>query len=212
VVIRRVGTVKVLIACEESQVVCKAFRAAGHEAYSCDILSCSGGHPEWHIQDDVLKHLEGWDLIIAHPPCTFLSKAGAVRLYRGGKINKERFAQGREAREFFQKMLDAPCPMVAVENPTPLKIYELPTPSQIIQPYMFGHPFSKRTLLWLRGLPPLHPTQMVANFTPLLPSNTGGAKRGQKSGTGKERVRDQREASKTFSGIAAAMAQQWGAT
>jgi hypothetical protein len=201
--------VRVLIACEESQEVCKAFRARGHEAFSCDILPCSGGHPEWHIQDDVLNHLVGWDLIIAHPPCTFLSKAGAVRLCRGGKVNQERLSEGRKARKFFQQMLDAPCPLVAVENPTPLKIYELPQPSQVIQPYMFGHPFSKRTLLWLRGLPPLKPTQIVSDFKPLLPSNTGGAKRGQKAGTGKERIRNPRESSKTFSGVAKAMAEQW---
>lgn len=202
---------KILIACEESQRVCIAFRKREFEAFSCDILPCSGGHPEWHIQGDVLEHLnDGWDLIIAHPPCTYLSRAGACRLYSGGKIIEERKAKGDEARAFFMQMLNAPAPFIAVENPTPLRIYELPKESQVIQPFQFGHPFSKRTLLWLKGLPPLKPTQIVQDYIPLLPSNTGGAKRGQKSGTGKERIRDPKEASKTFEGIAEAMAEQWG--
>src|SRR5574344_1078988 len=116
---------KVLIACEESQAVCKAFRAKGHEAYSCDIQECSGGHPEWHIQGDVTPLLnENWDLIIAHPPCTYLSNAGA--------------------RDFFMKLYNANFPKIAVENPVPSKIYEMPLHSQEIQPYMFGHPFKKK--------------------------------------------------------------------
>ena len=118
---------RVLIACEESQVVCTAFRELGHEAFSCDILPCSGGHPEWHIQDDVLKHLnDGWDLMIAHPPCTYLSRAGARWLHQGGKINPDRYANGLKAKEFFLTLLNANIPMIAIENPTPLKIYELP--------------------------------------------------------------------------------------
>ena len=171
-------SVNVLVACEESQEVCKAFRAKGHRAFSCDIQECSGGHPEWHIQGDVLPLLNGecdfitadgkphtqtgrWDLIIAHPPCTYLSNAGACRMYKvlDGKrwINEERYHQMLDGRKFFEQMLNADCDRVAVENPTPLRIACLPTPTQVIQPYEFGHPYSKRTLLWLKGLPP--PTQ-----------------------------------------------------
>jgi len=203
---------RVLVACEESQEVCKAFRAKGHEAYSCDILPCSGGRPEWHIQDDVLKHLDnGWDLMIAHPPCTYLSKASACRLYKtAGIVDEERLAHGMKAKEFFFTLLNADIPMIAVENPTSLKIYELPLPSQVIQPWMFGHQFSKRTLLWLKGLPRLMPTKIMENYVPYLPSNTGGKKRGQSSRVEKERVRDPKQASKTFEGIALAMAEQWG--
>ena len=200
---------RVLIACEESQKVCKAFRKLGHEAYSCDILPCSGGCPEWHIQDDVLKHLDdGWDLMIAHPPCTYLSRAGARWLHQGGKINQDRYKKGLEAKDFFLKLLNADIPMIAVENPTPLKIYNLPKHTQAIQPYQFGHPYSKKTLLWLRGLPKLFSMGHLTNYQPFLPSNTGGKKRGQKYRI-KDVVRDPKEASKTFKGIAKAMAEQW---
>ncbi len=202
---------KVLIACEESQTVCKAFRDFGHEAYSCDILPCSGGHPEWHIQGNVLEHLkDGWDLMIAHPPCTYLSKASACRLYKtAGNPNPERLALGMKAKEFLLMLLNAPIEFIAIENPTPLKIFELPPPSQIIQPYQFGHNVSKRTLLWIRGLPELKSTKVVDDYTPFLPSNTGGKKRGQMARTDKELTRDPTIASKTFKGIAEAMVKQW---
>lgn len=202
---------KVLVACEESQRVCIAFRELGHEAYSCDVLPCSGGHPEWHIQDDVLKHLnDGWDLMIAHPPCTYISKAGACRMFpKAGIVDKERLQKAMEAKEFFMKLLNANIPMIAVENPFPLKVVRLPQHSQIIQPYEFGHPFSKKTLLWLKGLPNLKATESVSNFKPFLPSNTGGRKRSQSSVI-KNVVRNPKMASKTFSGIAKAMAVQWG--
>ena len=127
---------KVLIACEESQEVCKAFRARGHEAYSCDIQECSGGHPEWHIMGDALAIINGrctfqtmdgeqheidgtWDLLIAHPPCTFLSNAGARWLYKGGTLNQERYQKGLTAKEFFMKFFNADCPRIAVDNPVP---------------------------------------------------------------------------------------------
>lgn len=200
---------KVLIGCEESQKVCNAFRTLGHEAYSCDIQECTGGHPEWHLRGDVFKYLvPGWDLIIAHPPCTYLSKAGARWLHGGGRINKSRFELGIKAKEFFMAMINAPCDKIAVENPTPLKIWGLPSPTQVIQPWQFGHPFSKRTLLWLKGLPPLVPTEIISQHRPFMPSNTGGAKRGQQHNRGV--VSNAKDASKTFSGIAAAMADQWG--
>lgn len=158
---------KVLVACEESQAVCKAFRAKGHEAYSCDIIECSGGHPEWHIQGDVLSLLQGfclfetsdgtkhyinskWDMIIAHPPCTYLSNAGACRLYKkfDGKsyLELERLNKGFDAREFFMKFLNANADRVAVENPIPSGVYRLPPYTQIIQPYEYGHPYSKKNL------------------------------------------------------------------
>ena len=146
---------RILVACEESQTVCKAFRARGHEAYSCDILECSGGHPEWHLQQDVLDLLnQKWDMIIAFPPCTYLTNAGARHLWKGHKLNEERYAKGMEARAFFMQFYEADCPMVAIENPTPSRIYSIPPHSQVIQPFQFGHPYTKRTQLWLRELPP----------------------------------------------------------
>ena len=217
---------KVLVACEESQEVCKAFRAKGHEAYSCDIQEPSGGHPEWHILGDALVAIKGgqvttmdgqahdvgkWDLIIAHPPCTYLTNAGARWLWAGGKLNEERYKKGMEARKFFMRFIEADCPRIAVENPIPSAVYELPTYTQIIQPYEYGHPHTKKTCLWLKGLPPLHPTEIVK------PGK--GRRFQQKNGNwryscwemdqrgGKERAR---ERSKTFPGIAKAMAEQWG--
>lgn len=202
---------RILIACEESQTICKAFRDKGFEAYSCDIQECSGGHPEWHIQCDILEHLEKdnqYDLLIAHPPCTFLSRAGARWLYQGGKINQQRYNQGLEALSFFNKMLNADIPRICVENPTPLKIFNLPKYSQVVQPFEYGHPYSKRTLLWLKNLPKLIPTEIVSDYTPYLPSNTGGKKRGQKWSRGISK--NSKESSKTFFGIASAMVNQWG--
>lgn len=200
---------KILIACEESQTVCKAFRALGFEAYSCDIQDCSGGHPEWHIKEDaIVEAYSGkYDLMIAHPPCTYLSKAGARWLFQGGKLNAERYEKGLYGKAFFDAMLNAPIRFIAIENPQPLKIFKLPKHSQVIQPYQYGHGFSKRTLLWLKNLPFLKPTEIVTDFQPYLPSNTGGAKRGQKATF---RSITQKQSSKTFTGIAEAMASQWG--
>ena len=211
---------KVLIACEESQRVCAEFRWLGHEAYSCDIEQCSGGHLEWHIRQDVLPLLDGnvsfstedwsfhriegrWDLIIAHPPCTYLSNAGARFLFPGGKLNNERYKKGVEARDFFMRILDADCDKIAVENPIPSKIYGLPKYDQVIQPYMFGHSYSKKTCLWLKGLPRLEPTYEVDK------SNVQSTKVAGNwfNKGGKER---QKNRAKTFIGIATAMAEQWG--
>lgn len=195
---------KVLIACEESQTECIAFRKLGIEAYSCDILPCSGGHPEWHIQDDVRKYLsENWDLIIAHPPCTYLSKAGSCRMYQKGIINKERFELAIAAREFFMMFYNSSCPKVAIENPVPLRIVELPPYNQIIQPYQFGDPWIKTTCLWLKNLPLLFATDLctpIGNWV-----YTSSYKKGSVKG-----VRSSYMRSKSFSGIAAAMAHQWG--
>lgn len=200
---------KILIACEESQRVCDAFRRKGHEAYSCDILPTSGIHPEWHIQGDVLPLLkEKWDMIIAFPPCTYLSKAGARWLYHDGKIDEERLKKGLAAKEFFMKFYNAECEKIAIENPRDMAIFGLPQFSQEIQPYFFGEPYSKATRLWLKGLPLLKPTSIITNFRTFMPSNTGGGKRGQHHLAGIPR--SQVEASKTFQGVAEAMADQWG--
>ena len=206
-----VQKMNVLIACEESQEVCKAFRERGHRAFSCDIQECSGGHPEWHIQDDVLKHLEGWDLIIAHPPCTYMSGAGACRMYpKAGQIDQERFAKAMEAKEFFMKILTADCQKICIENPRPLKCVELPPPSQSIQPYEYGEPWSKLTYLWLKGLPPLFPTEIVQDYKPYVSCGTSRNK-GNKDKSGMSRRGGaQKVRSKTFPGIAKAMAEQWG--
>ena len=194
---------RILVACEESQAVTIELRNLGHEAYSCDIEPCSGGHPEWHIQGDVTPLLEEkWDMILAFPPCTYLSNAGARFLYPKGELNHERYLKGMDGREFFMKFYEADCPMIAIENPTPSKIFGLPSPSQTIQPYMFGHPFTKRTHLWLKGLPPLQPTEMIPKDE--LQSTKVAGNWFNKGG--KER---QKNRSKTFPGIAKAMAEQW---
>lgn len=215
---------KVLIACEESQRVCIAFRKRGHEAYSCDIQEPSGGHPEWHILGDALKAIEGgrvttmdgkthdigrWDLLIAHPPCTYLSKAGGNRLRINGEIQQERFGKGIEAKRFFMRFYDAPIGKIAVENPVPLKIFGLPQYSQIIQPYMFGEPYIKTTCLWLRGLPPLYATDIVQP-TEKWVSSSDHRKEKRKDRWSASGRRSAKERSKTFPGIAEAMAEQWG--
>ena len=198
----------ILIACEESQAVCVAFRKKGFEAYSCDIQECSGGHPEWHLQCDVNEIInQDWDMIIAHPPCTYLSKAGARWLYHHECLDFERLNKLYAAREFFMKFYNCKCKHVAIENPTPLLIADLPKPTQIIQPYFFGEPYSKRTLLWLKNLPPLKPTEILSEYQPYLPSNTSGFAHGKGGSRGV--AHNAKVASKTFKGVAAAMAEQW---
>ena len=222
---------RILVACEESQRVCMAFREKGHEAFSCDIQECSGGHPEWHIKGDVLSVLNGncmlflqngdidrqtdrWDLIIGHPPCTYLSNAGANSLFKkiDGKswVNYERYQKGLKGKEFFMTILNADCEKIAVENPIPSSIYELPKYTQTIQPYYFGEPWSKKTCLWLKGLPTLTPTEIVADYKPYVTSGmyskTKNPKyKGFSRAGGAQKIR-----AKTFIGIAKAMADQWG--
>ena len=209
---------KVLIACEESQEVCKAFRGVGHEAYSCDIQEPSGGHPEWQILGDALTAIQGgqvttmdgqthevgrWDLLIAHPPCTYLSNAGARHLWKDGVLNPDRVKKGIQAKDFFMAFYTANIPKIAVENPVASSIYCLPKYSQIIEPYQFGHPMKKRTCLWLKGLPNLTPTDVIpadkceSTKVPGNWYNKGG----------KDRAKNR---SKTFPGVAQAMAEQWG--
>lgn len=216
----------VLVACEESQRVCMAFRERGHTAWSCDIQPCSGGHPGWHILGDCLPLLNGdceftteaggvhvqngkWDLIIAHPPCTYLSNAGACRLYpRKGEIDEERFRKGLAAKAFFMVILNADCNKICVENPVSCKVFDMPPHTQEIQPYMFGHPYTKKTRLWLRGLSPLVPTDIVEPIGPYCPAGTGRKDR-SKYGAAK-RGEDAKNRAKTFWGIAVAFADQWG--
>lgn len=198
------------MACEESQAVTIELRKLGHDAYSCDIQPCSGGHPEWHLQVDALEMLKlRWDMIIAHPPCTYLTNAGARWLFAGGVLNEERYKHGIEAKAFFMRFLDANCPRVAVENPVPSAIFHLPPASQTIQPYEFGHPYSKKTCLWTKGLPPLLPTELIADYVPYVSSGTYSKThdpryKGASRSGGSAKTR-----SKTFPGIARAMAMQW---
>ena len=201
---------RILVACEESQAVTIELRKLGHEAYSCDIEPCSGGYPEWHLQQDVIPLLRYlyWDMIIAFPPCTYLSNAGACRLYpKKGQLDKERYEKGLKAKEFFLEILNADCPKIAVENPVSSKVFNMPKHTQEIQPYMFGHPYTKKTRLWLKGLPKLIPTHIVEPVSPYVPAGTG-RKDKSKYGAAK-RGEDAKNRSKTFDGIAKAMAEQW---
>lgn len=215
---------KVLVACEESQEVCKAFRERGHEAYSCDVQECSGGHPEWHIKGNVLPIIRGgcwfvtadgerhdvktWDLIIAHPPCTYLSVSGNkhfVEQVYGAKATG-RYFDRLDGIRFFMEFALCGAERLAIENPVGIMSSVYRTPDQIIQPYQFGDPFEKKTCLWLRGLPKLEPTNIVeppprhvcpsGHTLPVWYSNCGGNR--------------PKERSKTFPGIAKAMAEQWG--
>tara|TARA_R100000734_G_C3258906_1_gene58174 strand:+ start:78 stop:659 length:582 start_codon:yes stop_codon:yes gene_type:complete len=190
---------KVLIACEYSGTVRDAFTKKGHEAISCDIIPTES--PGKHIQDDVLNHLyKDWDLIIAHPPCTYLSNAGARHLYPKGKLNQSRYKKGLEAKKFFMCFYNLDC-KVAIENPIPSTVFELPKYNQVVQPYEYGHPFQKKTCLWLKDLPKLKPTKIVfERESTKIPGNWYNK-------GGKER---QKNRAKFFSGIAEAMADQWG--
>ena len=190
---------KVLIACEESQAVCIEFRKRGHEAYSCDILPCSGGHPDWHFKDDVMDliytyphNAYKWDMMIAFPPCTDLAVSGA-------RWFEEKRADGRQQQsiDFFMMMISAPIDKIAVENPIGIMSTEYRKPDQIIQPWQYGHGETKSTCLWLRNLPKLEPTDIVE----------GREQRIWKMAPGPDRAK---ERSKTFPGIAKAMAEQWG--
>lgn len=191
----------ILIACEESQVECRVFREAGHNAYSCDIQKYGrGGNPEWHIMADVTRFLEGetqfytmdgkhhhlskWHLIIAHPPCTYLCKVGIQHLYKNPdfhlrrgddyiEVNFKRLMKMKQARKFFFKCLTANAPYVAVENPIPMRLAELPKPSCYIQPFWFGDRWSKKTLYWLKNLPPLMAEKINPDYKQLMHCSRG---------------------------------------
>lgn len=235
----------VLIACEESQTVCKEFRRLGHEAYSCDIVECSGGHPEWHIMGDVLEitperdeenpvqliefqtmdgawhEIHGkWDMIIAHPPCTYLTVA-ANKLYNVEKYGEKavkRLEDREKAIEFFMHFVNADCDKIAIENPIGVISTRYRKPDQIIQPYQFGHPVRKSTCLWLYNLPQLKPTNVV-DFECIHSKGKSGGYSGAswvvKDENGKilpyGDPRVSRIRSKTYDGIGKAMAEQWGA-
>ena len=202
---------KVLVACEESQEVTAAFIALGHDVMSCDLYPGAKGLP--HYQGDVMDIInEGWDLMIAHPPCTFISNAGAVHLFPRKVLSFPRYALGMDGKKFF------------MQNPTPSSIFNLPPHTQTIQPYQFGHPYKKRTLLWLKGLPDLIPTNDLGDGqSTKIPGNwynKGGKERQkQRSRTFPERERihymtpgpdRQKMRSRTYPGIAKAFAEQWG--
>ena len=218
----------VLVACEESQRVCTAFREKGHEAYSCDILPCSGGHPEWHIQGDVLPLLNGhcsfttsdkahheipseWDMVIAFPPCTKTTNAGARHLFAGGRLNIKRYYEGMCGKALFMAIWKADCEKVVIENPTPSAIFEYPQCTQAIQPFEHGHEATKRTCLWIRGVPDLQPSKIVERPTYRKFVQKNGKVRStcweMEQGGGKNRAQNR---AKTFPGIAKAMAEQWG--
>lgn len=203
---------KVLVACEESQAVCKEFRKLGHEAYSCDIVPCSGGHPEWHLQQDVLPLLkEKWDMIIAFPPCTYLTVTGNrwFNIDRYGEKAIQRHKDRKEAIDFFMAFANADCDRIAIENPVGIMSSEWRKPDQIINPWQFGDAFEKKTCLWLKGLPELTPTNIVEipprkrfDSGKSMPSWYAEAWHLPKEERAKLR-------SKTFPGIAKAMASQW---
>lgn len=199
---------RVLVACECSQMVTQAFRELGHLAFSCDIQCVRNyQHLEWHIPGDATPYIQGlsqfvtqdglyhnlrsWDLIICHPPCTYLCRVSSVHMYVDGQINQERLAKQIQARQFFDICLNAKAPYVAVENPVPMAMAELPQPTTYVDPSWYGHKYTKKTLLWLRNLPPLLPT--ITNTK---------AKEFVHASKGKWR-------SRTFPGLAKAMATQW---
>lgn len=228
---------KVLVACEESQAVCKAFRQKGHEAYSCDIQECSGGHPEWHIQGDVLQILNPaeqgitfttmdggdhfiakWDLIIAHPPCTFLTVTGNrwFNVERYGETALQRIKDREEAAAFFMAFANADCERIAIENPIGYMSTAFKKPTQIIQPYYFAESENdencerKATCLWLKGLQPL---KFTVKYKPRVIAYKNG--KGTDSPWHVQTMslppaERSRARSKTFPGIAQAMAEQWG--
>lgn len=201
--------INILVACEESQAECMAFRERGFNAFSCDLQLCKyGGRIDWHIPGDVTPMLEGqttfrtqdgkkhrvskWHLIIAHPPCTYLCKMGSVHLKQHGKVNQERWDKMIQAREFFEKCLNANADYVAVENPLPMAAAGLPKPDCFIQPYWYGVPYSKKTLYWLRNLPPLMAVHSASWFKQFVRSSRGKYR------------------SRTFPEVANAIAEQWG--
>lgn len=211
-------TKKILIACEESQAITKAFRKLGFEAYSCDLLPCSGGHSDWHIQGDAFQEAYSgkYDMMIAHPPCTYLAVSGARWLYnKDGSRNEERWQNQAEALDFVRDLMTAPIKHIAIENPISVISSQIRKPDQIVHPYMFGDKASKSTCLWLKNLPKLTPTDIVekGEFVEWIGKN-GKKKRQPKwyyDALAKAKSPEERRTlrSKTFQGMADAIADQW---
>ena len=210
----------VLVACEESQAVTKQFRALGHNAYSCDLLESSGGNPEWHIQGDALEvaydESREWDLMIAHPPCTYLAVSGARWLYnKDGTKNERRWLDRNRALHFVRKLMEAPIEYIAIENPVSVISTQIRKPDQIIQPYQFGDEASKKTCIWTKNLPDLVHTKLVGKGEMIeWIDKNGKTKRQAKwylDALTKAKTPEERRTlrSKTFDGIAKAMAEQW---
>lgn len=196
-------TMRVLVACEESQAVTKELRRLGHEAFSCDIEPCSGGHPEWHLQEDVTPLLkQRWDMIIAFPPCTHLAVSGAAWFEQKRKDGRQ-----QAAIDFFMLFVNAECERIAIENPVGIMSTIYKKPSQIVQPYEYGHMEQKKTCLWLKGLPLLQPTNNVYAQMMELPKNKRERLHYLPPSPERAKLR-----SKTFPGIAKAMAEQWAGT
>lgn len=198
---------RILVACEESQAVTIELRKRGHEAYSCDIEPTSGNHPEWHLQQDVAPLLrEKWDMIIAFPPCTYLSKV-SNRYYNIDKYGEkaiQRYQLREDAKIFFMQFVNADCPKIAIENPVGVMSTHYRKPNQIIQPWQFGHPVSKATCLWLKGLPELVPTTNMKDDVEWRYNPNG-----KRESMWHYKNKDGYTKSKTFHGIARAMAEQW---
>jgi hypothetical protein len=194
---------RVLVACEESQAVTKELRALGVEAFSCDTEPCSGGHPEWHLQGDVTPLInQEWDMIIAFPPCTHLAASGAAWFEQKRKDGRQ-----QQGIDFFMLFANAKCERVAIENPVGIMSSVWRKPDQIIHPYYFGEPFRKKTCLWLKGLPPLTPTDMVEKGEQVKYASGTSLPKWYANMGKRERAALR---SKTFIGIAKAMASQWG--
>jgi len=209
---------EILIACEESQAITKAFRKLGYNAYSCDLLPASGGHPEWHIQGDAIAEAYSgkYDLMIAHPPCTYLAVSGARWLYnKDGSKNEERYKNQAEALDFVEQLMNAPIEHIAIENPISVISSHIRKPDQIVHPYMFGDKASKSTCFWLKNLPKLEPTDIVekGEFVEFI-SKKGVKKRQAKwyyDALSKAKSTEERRTlrSKTFDGMAEAISKQW---
>ena len=202
---------KVLVACEESQAVTIAFRNKGHEAYSCDIQECSGGHPEWHFHGDVLQYLDkGWDLMVAHPPCTYFSRAGIQFLHK----QPDRKDKLLQSFEIVKQLWNAPIPKIAIENPVGWLNTNWRKPNQIIHPWYFGDDDMKETCLWLKNLPRLMGLLEVARnpakYHPVPEKSRLGSDGKMKNKYFMSRMTNAKDRSKTFPAIAKAMAEQWG--